>query len=500
MIRTGLLLALIAGLSVYAWRDWFKSLCGLIVLMAFLEHPDMPRSMFGIEGLNPWNALCFDIMLAWAASRGREGLRWDMPRHVNVLLLLYFGVVVVSFVRMIRDPTGLDAASTNALVNEALVNPLKFAIPGLLLFDGCRTRERFNLALVSLMALYVLLAVQVLRWVPFWVDAAELERRSRKILRTEVGYYRVDLSTMLAGASWALFSIAELPRQQGRRLLAVAIGLMVVGAQALTAGRAGYIAWVVVGLVLCCLRWRRYLFLTPLVVAAVLWFVPGTMHRLFPTESNDQILEDRAVDEITAGRALFWPLVIDKIGESPVVGYGRFAFIRTGISARIVDLGLEEAIGNPHSAYLELLLDSGWVGFILVMPFYLVVVFTAIRLFRDSRSTLFITTGGVASALVIAQLVASVSGQSFYPREGTVGMWCGIGLAFRMLIERNRAQARSREASRAATASEPVGPAPVSVWPRQARGEAASVFPRTQPVSRPSRREAIEDWLWAPRK
>jgi len=46
------------GLSVYAWRrDWFVALCGSIVLVAFLEHRDMPRHIFGIQGFNLWNFL-----------------------------------------------------------------------------------------------------------------------------------------------------------------------------------------------------------------------------------------------------------------------------------------------------------------------------------------------------------------------------------------------------------------------------------------------------------
>ena len=37
MIRLGLLGITVLGLSIYAWRDWFKSLCGLVLLMAILE-------------------------------------------------------------------------------------------------------------------------------------------------------------------------------------------------------------------------------------------------------------------------------------------------------------------------------------------------------------------------------------------------------------------------------------------------------------------------------
>ena len=501
-MRSLLLFAVVFGLAAYAWRDWFKALCGLIVLMAVTEHPDMPRSLLGVDGLNPWNLLCLDIVAAWAVTRRSEGRVWDLPRHVTILLLLYFGVILVSFLRMLGNPTGLPV-STAALWNEGLINSLKFVVPGVLLFDGCRSRSRFNLALLALLGLYLLLAVQVFKWVPFWWDPADLERRTRKILRAEVGYYRVDLSTMLAGASWALFAAAGLLGTPGRRLLAVGLGLLVVGAQLLTAGRGGYVAWVVVGLVLCCLRWRRYFLLTPIVVAIVFWALPPELFRLSPDTTNEVVVgggEDTDDDGITAGRLRFWPLVLGKIGDSPVFGYGRHAFIRTGLSAEIVREGLEEAVGNPHSAYLELLLDTGWVGFLLVMPFYMVVMFTAVRLFRDSRSPIFIAAGGAATALVLAQLVAGVSGQSFYPREGTVGMWCAIFLAFRVDVERSRAISATRAAARLPIPENRVDPVSAVASPRFALAQhrpSSSSAGRRAEVGAIRRNDEIDRLLWA---
>ena len=73
-IRVTALLLVVAFLAVYAFRDWFKSLCGLILIMAVIEHPDMPKSIMGIQGLNPWNLLLSMVTLAWFISRRREGL------------------------------------------------------------------------------------------------------------------------------------------------------------------------------------------------------------------------------------------------------------------------------------------------------------------------------------------------------------------------------------------------------------------------------------------
>ena len=157
--RIILLTLLVFALGAYAWRDWYKSLCGLILLMAVIEHPDMPKNIMGIQGLNPWNILMADILLAWAVTRKREGLVWDMPRHIAVLLLLYLGVIVFGFARMMDDPAGLGPHTIAGLFSEYFINGMKWVIPGLLLFDGCRTERRVKWALASIVGLYFLLAI-----------------------------------------------------------------------------------------------------------------------------------------------------------------------------------------------------------------------------------------------------------------------------------------------------------------------------------------------------
>jgi O-antigen ligase len=466
MIRFTFLMLAISAISVYAWRDWYKALCALILLVAVIQHPDFPNSMGGIQGANPWNLALLSIVLAWASSRSREGLTWDMPRHVSAMLLLYLGMVLVGWIRMMLDRTVfLDDVSTGTLLSEQLINTVKWVVPGLLLFDGCRDRRRLLLALGALLGIYVILAFQVIKWMPMSaaLDGDSFQRRSLKILVNEIGFHRVNLSMMLSGASWAIFSCAVLVARPLHRLLVLVVGLGVVYGQALTAGRAGYITWALVGLCLCVIRWRKYLLLGPIVALVITSAIPGVTERL------SQGVEDQQVDEytVTAGRNIAWPVVLDKIEESPVVGFGRQAMLRTGLTWRL-DSEYGEGFGHPHNAYLEVLLDNGLVGLALIVSFYLVVVAHAISLLRDSRSPLFMAIGGVTCALVLALLFASVGSQTFYPREGAVGMWCAIGLMLRVWVARTRGSASARspgpawaQAPSATAGAEDLEPAPV---------------------------------------
>jgi O-antigen ligase len=480
MIRLVFLSTALLVVGLYAWKDWYKSLCALIVLMAFLEHPDMPRTMFSIQGLNPWNLLLLVIIVAWLAQRGREGLVGHPPGAFVLLLLAFVVVVTTAFVRLMNDRQALlTDPGTAALVSEYLVNTLKWIIPGLLLFDGCRSRSRFLWGVFSILSLYVLLSLQVIRWMPLdaLVNQDLLARRSQKILRGEIGYYRVDLSVMLAGASWALFAAQSLVVSLHRRTLVLISVLLVVFAQALTAGRGGYFAWAVVGFSLTLLRWPRYLLLAP-VLAIALSLAPGVSGRLLEgfLDTKTRASEEFDLDTLTAGRSNIWPPVIDKIAREPMAGYGRAAMERTGLSTTIEP---EELVGNPHSAYLEMLLDNGLVGLAVTLALFAYILAHSLSLTRDARSPVFVAIGAVTSALVIAQLAGSITGQSFYPREGTLGMWCAIGLMLRVSVERARLARTTRprlwEWWRPARSSRPRSGAQVPHLPIRASSKTRSI-------------------------
>ena len=162
------------------------------------------------------------------------------------------------------------------------------------------------------------------------------------------------------------------------------------------------------------------------------------------------------MDTVTAGRNVLWPMVIDKIAENPILGHGRSAMERTGLSADIAGDSDERGPDTPHSAYLEMLLDNGWIGLAISLALFGYILVNSLSLTVDRRSPVFAAIGGLSAALVIAQLVGSITGQSFYPREGTFGMWCAIGLLLRVSVERDHGNLSFALPGRAIERSAPI--------------------------------------------
>ncbi len=442
-IRIAALYLLVAGLSVYAWKDWFKSLCGLILLMAFMEHGDMPSKLFGIQGLNPWNFLFGVIFLAWLCDRHRRGLVWDLPRNMSILLILYMAVLLLGVLRAMLDRSHLTGYPVGNLVSDILINTVKWALPGLLLFDGCRTRRQVVLALGCLLVMYFLIAVQVVANMPLSAvlgDSLTINY-SRMKLDKRVGYSACDLSAMLAGVSWGMLAALSLIRK--RRywpVILAAAGIVALG-QALTGGRAGYLAWGITGFVLCLLKWRKQLLLTPVIVMVLPILFPGAVNRMLEGFGKTNVAGEATIDDhdVTSGRLVAWPRVVDKIAESAALGYGRLAMVRTGLTDQLMS-ELNESFPHPHNVYLETLLDNGILGSLPIFLFWGTVLIYSARLFR-SDNRLYAAVGGLTLALTLAQMLAGIGAQHYFPLESTLGLWAAMFLMLRVHVEETHIRA-----------------------------------------------------------
>lgn len=443
-IRVLAVYILVTGLSIYAWKDWFKSLCGLIVLTAVLEYPDMPRSLAGIPGMNLWNILFGVVLLAWMTQRRRRGLTWDMPRYVRILVVLYAAVIVVGVFRAVLDRGAYMEYPVSALIMEELITTLKWILPAILLFDSCRTRRQVIMALICILTMYFLISIQVAKWIPpesALGGGGDYIHAKRMKLGREIGYHTTDVSVMLAGACWAMLASLALVRRNLCRLPVLAVAALIAYGQALTGGRGGYVAWGATGLMLCVLKWRKYLLLAPVVVVLLPIVLPGVTARMLEGFGATDVTGQSTVDEeaATSGRTLIWPYVLDEIAQSPWIGHGRLAMRRTGLYDKIETEYPGTGAPHPHNMYLETLHDNGLLGSIPILLFWALAVVYSAKLFR-SRNPLYAAVGGLSFSLVFASLFAGISGQHVYPQEHTMCLWAAFFLMLRVRVEEMRAQ------------------------------------------------------------
>jgi O-antigen ligase len=407
--------------------------------MAGVEHPDMPKSIAGIQGFNLWNVLFIFVFIAWLNQRRYEGLRWDIPGKFQFLFFSYFGLLFINFLRLLFVTKDTTHYTNTQIISEFLINTFKWVLPGILLYDGCRSKKRVMLAVFSIIAVYLLLALQTIKVMPLHYMVAsgeELSRRAAKRLGKDVGYFRTNLSMMFSGASWAVLMLLLVAKKKYKKITIFGISGIIALAQSLTGGRTGYVTWGMIGFIIGTLKWRRILFAIPILIYLLMAFVPGVKERMLTGIGGGKGEIDQY--EITSGRTVVWPYVIEEIRKKPVFGHGREAMQSTGL-ALFLWTSLRESFPHPHNAYLELLLDNGIIGFFAIIPFYIVVMWCSFKLFLDKSDPFCSMIGGFTSVLVLALLVAGLGGQTFYPKEGNMGMWAAIGIMLRVYVERSKA-------------------------------------------------------------
>jgi len=462
LIRITLLTLLIAYLCAFAWKDWFKAACWLVLLMAVFQHPDMPKSIAGIPGLNHWNFLFMNVVMSWFINRKKQRLPWDMPPHLNFLLFLYSFFIILSVIRYLSDPSGIIELGRNfgmsydlggAAINEYIINCFKWVFPALIIFDGCRNRKQYNFAVVMLALMFILLALQVIKAMKFGslgMSGEGLQRRALKVISRSVGYHRVNMSMMMSGAFWMVFCLKEFVSNKIHFYVIIPTCISILLAMAMTGGRTGYATWAILGIVYCLFKWRKYLWFAPLVLGLILILAPSAIERFtqgmvedpdneITTQNIEFDNEQVDVESVTSGRVFAWPLAWQSIKDAPFFGYGREAMKNIGLTQQIlIEYGSGETFPHPHNVYLQWLQDNGFIGAFPVFLFYFLMLKYSWNLYRDNSERIYVVTGGMALALILAFLIAGVGSQTFYPREGAVGMWVAMLLMLRVRLEREK--------------------------------------------------------------
>ncbi len=457
MTTIAIVLYTLAVFVISVTNNWYKGLCLALVLLAVLERPDMPREVFGIPGLNPFNIMLLGVLVGFFINKGKEQLKWTVPSGTNRLWIIYGLICLVAFVRMAMAidevsqfhlARGASALGYGSLFKDHFLNIGKWIIPGLLVCYGANTTERRQWMLYSIAITSLLLAAQIIsRMMPALIGSEDLGDRALRVLDRNIGYHRVDLAALMGSAAWAFFAVRIASRNAMLSQLLLGGFVMTSLAMALTGGRAGYAAWVLCGAFLCLLRWRKWLLLAPLAIVVLLAAVPGISDRVFQGfseeshsnyaargagEINTVDSQGRDLYSITSGRVILWPVVIKNILESPWIGNGMHGFWRLRVNAQVVDqIGFEYNVGHSHNAFLEFMLDNGLIAFLVVLAFYASVSLKAMKVFVSKTvDPLYSAVAGVALSFVVVQLLACIGSQSLYPAQGTTLMWCAIGLFF----------------------------------------------------------------------
>ena len=423
----------------YAWkRSYLISTFCSVFLISILEAPEMPRAIAGIPGLNLWNLLVLNNTFAWLSSRRQSTNSWDLPQNLKIQFSLYVGVMLCSIFRLLIDAEIMEMTFFS-LISKYIFDTFKWFIPVFIIYDGCRSERDARTGLYLVNLTFVALAFFVIKSMGFrnLTDGDALQSMAVRVIARDTGYHRVDMSMILAGGTWSLYCLSQGIKGWKIQSTILALAALTALGQSMTGGRTGYATTIAIGCFFAVVKWRKLFILAPIAIAIILVVTPGAAERMFEGFGTKEGAIVKQADEnaITSGRQNVWPMAIEKIAERPIIGWGSEGFVRAGLRERAF-FELDQTWGHPHNAYLMFVLDNGFLGLFLCIPFGISIYLISYRLFMDNSNRLYEIAGGCALSSMLALAVASVGSQTFYPRTSLLIMWALIAIAIRVYIER----------------------------------------------------------------
>lgn len=416
-------------------RDWRIGLCLLVVAFPHSGSELMPRSMFGVTGLNPFNLLFVGTLgsVFLARVRNVQSFSFIVDRRLWAALLLpyvlwsAYGAPSVKNIPeyfYLLDLVSFDNAISyfrDVAVRRVLFSVLFITLVATAVVQIKDLRLLINLIWVTLLGFAVWLIYFVaISGVPLSVWA-QAESRS---LFNGAGYHPNDMGLMF-NMGYALLLFTQRETGNGGYRWLMRGGLCIVAlAEMLTFSRGGYVGFAVVNLLYFS---NRRQFPIILGLGTVLWLLVTLLPDLPVFQRLSLGFSTRRANDISAGRTEdIWAPLLPSFMESPLVGHGVYSILWAEATQR----GHILEVVHPHSAYFEALLDLGILGTALVLGFYFYLYKHLRMLSRESEDVVLRGFFRGGAACVVVLLVQGVSGQSFVPTHLQAFLWIAAGIAF----------------------------------------------------------------------
>jgi O-antigen ligase len=435
----GLYVALALIGSVAVLLD-FRVGAVLLLLMLPMSPSDLfPRTLMQVPGLNPLNLLVAATVGSYMVS-GR--LRPAGPALRQPVVWLYvLPICVAALIGMphVQEIPALVTEAGTALtlfVNERqylIVTLVKgIVIVAIALMIGAaaaRSRKPEGFIVAIAVSAWFIALIQIgfilLRGVPL----AEMASPDERMFYAPIGMHANALGRMhLSVLALLLFVWADCRQPRMRLFLMLTVGVVAM-ALLLTFSRAAIGAAGLVGVLF--LVWKFNLRSLSLAILG-LGFIALLAGALI--WSRVTVGFDEGANAVSAGRIEgIWLPLLPEIWKSPLWGNG----LNSVLWSFPMQNGAMLPVGHPHNAYLEAILDMGFVGFALLLAYFA-------HVWKGFRVVSHDTTLSPemraffqgATACLCAFFVTSVVGGTLRPDPEAAYLWIAIGLMYGMLARR----------------------------------------------------------------
>jgi O-antigen ligase len=428
---------------VFCLRDFRSGVVLLILIMPISASFLFPHSMFGISGLNPLNLLLaatlFSYILNYAGQGALKALGSRPLLFLYVLPILMGALFGVSHVHEIpgifKEMDWIEYDGAVGYIRDLVMKPLLLVLYAMLVGVAvAHSRSIARFLTPMLISMWVMAMLVIVFVATSGVHLAQLAGTYERSFLSPLGMHANDLGRLYATAyALLLFIWDRTPRASLKAFLIVSMA--VVGAALLlTFSRGAITALVIVNLIyLFSRRKLKTLVLCAMAVPILLWLMPGAIW------SRLDMGMDQGANAVSAGRVKgIWLPLLPWAAQSPIWGHG----LQSLLWSPAMRGGHMMQVTHPHSAWLQAVIDTGVIGLVLILAFWLWHVWRGLRRYaRDPSLTP--ELGGFfegAAAGLLGFVIANVAGSSFFPVPEQSFLWLAVGMMYGLRL-RERAAA-----------------------------------------------------------
>jgi O-antigen ligase len=418
-----LLMILVLGLCALLLWDFRV---GAVALMIFIPLSST-RFMPSFHGLNAQNLLLFGSLFSYGLYRMSHKANY---RLVDGRLLLCYVIPFVlaglagsrnaHMLAQLGFKTDEAVSTTGGFILYYVIKPGLLIVMSWLIAAALRESKRPERFITAYTFGAMVPAIFIALYVPLsGVSLSELVnfRSFLSVLGLHANQFAVVLNFGIATLLFAGLS-TDSHRQ---RVVLLSVTVFLAATLLLTFSRGGYIGLAIIAMsYVIYFRDGSKLLLALLVLAIGAFFIPDAVVQritLGITHGSHQDLSSGRIEGI-------WLPLLPRVLDSPIWGHGLMYVGRSSLVASGEMMKVEQA----HNAYLDLLLDSGVVGLVLIMSFL-------VKTYRDFRTMASTDPNPMlrgffrgASVGVLAWLAQAFTDDRLFPNTPQMLFWMSYGV------------------------------------------------------------------------
>ena len=388
-----------------------RPLLGLYYMMPFLPYRTMRDHFLDYPlGANVLTILVFSVLVG-ALLQGKH-----LPKSKLYTIWLVYGVYLYLSMWMGtalgNAPAPLWLSDINlATWKDYMLIPLIFAAASMVIED--RKAVRIVLIITAVSILFIDRSCLLESMTRTWTDFDENKRGGGPL-----GYGSNQTAAFLAQFGMFFWGLARFMKRIQLKLASYGIGALTLFATMYTFSRGSYIAVIVTVLILGLVNDRKILIILGVFLVTWQTVVPTPVReRVNMTKNANGQLEESAQERVD-----LWTNAETSFLHNPIAGTG-FATFQFG-----------EHVGNlkdTHNWYVKILVETGIIGFLIVLYMLQQVLAMAYRLFKRATDRLYQGLGLGLFLAMCACLVANCFGDRWTYLEITGLLWVLIAAAVR---------------------------------------------------------------------